>query len=67
MIQIELPPYCGPHNPLDLVDVEIIFGRLFEAFRHVSQAAGTGTSVGVDTSPQKKMRQPLLKKILVPR
>jgi hypothetical protein len=32
MIQIELPPYHGPHSPLDLVSIEIIFGRLFKAF-----------------------------------
>jgi hypothetical protein len=32
MIQIELPPYRGPRSSLDLVDVEIIFGCLFEAF-----------------------------------
>jgi hypothetical protein len=29
---IELPPYHGPQSPLDLVAVEHIFGRLFEAF-----------------------------------
>jgi hypothetical protein len=32
MTQIELHPYREPRSPLDLVDVEIIFGRLFEAF-----------------------------------
>jgi hypothetical protein len=32
MSQIELPPYREPHSPLDLIVVEIIFGRLFEAF-----------------------------------
>jgi hypothetical protein len=32
MTQIELPPYRGPKSPLDLVAIEIIFGRLFEAF-----------------------------------
>jgi hypothetical protein len=44
MIQIELPPYRGPWSSVDLVDVEIIFGCLFEAFWHASQAAGAGTS-----------------------
>jgi hypothetical protein len=29
---IELPPYCGPQSPLDLVVVEHIFVCLFEAF-----------------------------------
>jgi hypothetical protein len=29
---IELPPYRGPRSPLDIVIVEHLFGRLFEAF-----------------------------------
>jgi hypothetical protein len=33
---IELPPYHGPRSPLDLVIVEHIIGRLFEAFQHIS-------------------------------
>jgi hypothetical protein len=32
MTQIELPPYGRPCSPLELVAIEIIFGRLFEAF-----------------------------------
>jgi hypothetical protein len=32
MTQVELPPYHGPHSPLDLVVIEIIFARLFEIF-----------------------------------
>jgi hypothetical protein len=32
MSQIKLPRYRGPCSPLDLVVVEIIFVRLFEAF-----------------------------------
>jgi hypothetical protein len=67
MIQIKLPPYRGPRSPLDLVVVEIIFGRIFEDFRHISQATGTGTSTGGVIQPQKKMCHPFLKKILVPR
>jgi hypothetical protein len=46
MTQIELPPYRGPRSSLDLVAVEIIFGRLFKAFRHTSQATGTRTLAG---------------------
>jgi hypothetical protein len=49
MTQIALPPYHAPHNPLDLVVVEIIFGHIFEAFRHTSQAAGIGTWASDDT------------------
>jgi hypothetical protein len=29
---IELPPYRGPRRPQDIVVVEHLFGRLFEAF-----------------------------------
>jgi hypothetical protein len=32
MSQVKLPPYCGPHNPLDLVAFEIVFGHMFEVF-----------------------------------
>jgi hypothetical protein len=67
MTQIELPLYHGPCSPLDLITVKIIFGHLFEAFQCISQVTGTCTSASDDIQPQKKMRQPLLKKILVPR
>jgi hypothetical protein len=32
MTQVELSPYHGPRNPLDLVTIEIIFGCIFEVF-----------------------------------
>jgi hypothetical protein len=64
MTQIELPLYHGPRSPLNLVAIEIIFGRLFEAFRHVSQAAGTGTSVGGAAQRMKKTHVPPLKSVL---
>jgi hypothetical protein len=67
MTQIELPPYCRPHSSLDLITIEIIFGRHFGAFQRISQATGTGPLAGDDIQPQKKMCQPLLKKIHVPR
>jgi hypothetical protein len=60
MTQIELPPYHRPQSPLSLVVVEIVFGRLFEAFRHESQAAGAGTSAGGAAQPVKKTCRPLL-------
>jgi hypothetical protein len=65
--QIKLPPYHGPRSPLYLVVVEIIFGGLFKAFRHVSQATGVGTSVGGAAQPAKKTRGLPLKSILTPR
>jgi hypothetical protein len=67
MTQIKLPPYCGPHSSLDLIIVEIIFGRHFEAFQCISQATGIGPLAGDDIQPRKKMCQPPLKKIHVPR
>jgi hypothetical protein len=67
MTQIELPPFHGPHSPLDLVAIEIIFGCLFEAFQHTSKANDAGTSAGDDTRPQMKPRQQRLRNVLVPR
>jgi hypothetical protein len=32
MTQVELPPYHGPCILLDVVAIEIVFGRIFEAF-----------------------------------
>jgi hypothetical protein len=32
MTQFELPPYRGPCSPVNLVAIEIVFGRVFEAF-----------------------------------
>jgi hypothetical protein len=67
MTHIKLPPYREPQSPLDLVTVEIIFGLLFEAFRHSSQAASTGTSAGADTQLMKKARALPSKSLLVPK
>jgi hypothetical protein len=67
MNQIELPPYRGPQSHIDLVAVEIIFGHLFEAFRHASHAVGAGTSAGGATQPAKKTRGPPLKSVIAPR
>jgi hypothetical protein len=33
MTQVELPPYRRPCSPLDLIAIENIFGRIFEAFQ----------------------------------
>jgi hypothetical protein len=49
--QVELPPYCGPHNPLDLVIVEIIFGCIFQAFCRISQVAATGATPTIGDKP----------------
>jgi hypothetical protein len=67
MTQVEFPPYCGPHNPLDLVAIEIIFGHIFEAFRHISQATAAGAATTNNDRPHKKLWQPPLRKVLAPR
>jgi hypothetical protein len=64
---IELCPYRGPRSPLDLVDVEHIFGCLFEAFRFASQAVRTDTSASEDAQSSKRTRAPTLKRMIVPK
>jgi hypothetical protein len=54
MTYIELPPHCGPQSPQDLVAIDIIFGRLFEASQHTSRAAGTSTSPLVTFSHRRR-------------
>jgi hypothetical protein len=44
MSQVKLPAYHGSRSPLDLVAIEIIVGRIFEAFRQISQALVAGGS-----------------------
>jgi hypothetical protein len=52
MTQIELPPYRGPCSPLDVVSIEIIFGHIFEVFRHITQAdAAVGMVADEDDKP----------------
>jgi hypothetical protein len=47
-VTIELPPYHGPRSPMDIVVVKHLFGRLFEVFRHISQAVRTDAPTGDD-------------------
>jgi hypothetical protein len=63
----ELPSYHRSHNRLNLVSVNLAFGRLFEAFQHISQAIRTDATAGVDTQPAKKPRAPSMRRILVPK
>jgi hypothetical protein len=67
MIQVELPPYGGPHSPLESVALEVIFGRIFEAFQQISQAAATSDASADDNKPLKRFCWSSLKKALVPR
>jgi hypothetical protein len=59
LTQVELPLYRRPHNPLDLVAIEIIFGRIFVVFRQISQ-----TVAADHDKPKKKMCHLPLKKML---
>jgi hypothetical protein len=54
--QIELPPYRGPHSPLDLVPSKIVLGRIFEVFLWMSQAStdAAATLAGGDNPPLKR-------------
>jgi hypothetical protein len=56
----ELPSYHSSRNRSNLVSVNLVFGCLFEAFQHISQA-------GADTQPAKKTRTPSMRRILAPR
>jgi hypothetical protein len=63
----ELSSYHGSRSQLNLVSVNIAFGRLFEAFQHISQAVKTDATAGADTQPAKKTRAPSMRRILAPR
>jgi hypothetical protein len=63
----ELPSYHGSRNQLNLIAVNLAFGRLFEAFQHISQAIRTDATAGADTQPAKKPRAPSMRRILAPK
>jgi hypothetical protein len=63
----ELSSYHLSRNRLNLVSVNLAFGRLFEAFQHISQAIRTNATAGADTQPDKKTWAPSMRRILAPR
>jgi hypothetical protein len=63
----KLPFYHGSHNQLNLVSVNLAFGRLFEAFQHISQVIRTDATTGADTQPAKKTHAPSMRRILAPK
>jgi hypothetical protein len=63
----ELPSYHGSRSQLNLVLVNLAFGRLFEAFQHISQAVRTDATARADTQPAKKTRAPSMRRILAPK
>jgi hypothetical protein len=54
-------------NWSNLVSVNLVFGRLFKAFQHISQGIGTDATAGADIQPPKKSRAPSMRRILAPR
>jgi hypothetical protein len=62
-----LPSYHGSRNRLNLVSVNLAFGRLFESFQHISQAIRTDATAGADTQPAKKPRASSMRRILAPK
>jgi hypothetical protein len=63
----ELPSCHGSRNRLNLFAVNLAFGRLFEAFQHISQAIRTDATTGADTQPTKKPRASSMRRILAPK
>jgi hypothetical protein len=65
---IELPPYRGPHSPIDLVPSEIMFGCLFDAFYQMSHDKIEDMTVPVredSRQPKKACRVLATRKILM--
>jgi hypothetical protein len=54
----------APRSSSGLVEVKLVFGRLFEALQHPAQATQMDTSVGADTQPAKRLRALSMRKIL---
>jgi hypothetical protein len=63
----KLPSCHLSRNRSNLVSVNLIFGRLFEAFQHISQAIGTDATAGANTQPAKKTWASSMRRILAPR
>jgi hypothetical protein len=57
-------PHHAPHSYSGLVEVKLVFGRLFEVLQHPAQAAQMDTSAGVDTQPAKRHWALLMRKML---
>jgi hypothetical protein len=57
-------PHHSPRSYLSLVEVKLVFGCLFEALQHPTQAAQMDTSAGADTQPAKKLRALPMRKML---
>jgi hypothetical protein len=60
-------PHHAPRSSSGLVEVKLIFRRIFEALQHPAQAARMDTSVGADTQPAKRLRALPIRKMLATR
>jgi hypothetical protein len=66
-VTVELFPHHVPRHSLGLVAARLVFWHLFEAFQCLAQAARTDTSARADTQPAKRLRPPLMRRMLTPR
>jgi hypothetical protein len=56
-------PYCS----LGLVVVRLVFGRLFKALQHLTQATKINTSARADTQPAKRLWALPMRRMLAPK
>jgi hypothetical protein len=66
-VTTELFSHHAPRCSLGLVAIKLIFGRLFKALQHLTQAATINTSARADTQPAKRLQAPSMKRMLVPK
>jgi hypothetical protein len=63
-VMTELFLHHVPCYSLGLVAVKLVFGHLFEALQHPTQAAKIDTSAGADIQPAKRLRAPPMRKMI---
>jgi hypothetical protein len=66
-VTTELFPHHAPRCSLGLVAVKLIFGRLFDALQHLTQAIEINTSAGANTQPAKRLWAPPMRRMLAPK
>jgi hypothetical protein len=66
-VTTDLFPPHAPRRSLGLVTARLVFWHLFEAFQRLTQAARTDTSAGADTQPAKRLRAPLMRRMIAPK
>jgi hypothetical protein len=66
-VTTELFPHRVPRCSRGLVAIKLVFGLLFEALQCPTQTVKIDTSAGADIQPAKRLRVPLMRKMLAPR